>query len=404
LALPVNILISDNFPPHVGGSSRWFYELYRRLPADERVIAAGEHPAAAACDADFNGEIERMPLRMSHWGMTNRQALAGYTRAWRRLGALIKRVKRHTGERPILHAARCLPEGWLAWMLAYSHGVRYAVFVHGEDVTAAATSREYRTLVHRVFAKASRVIANSENTAELLRQDWRLHAPKLCVLTPGVDTQRFVPGGSALVRAELGWNNRFVVLTIGRLQRRKGQDHMLRAVGLLRERFPDLLYCIVGDGEERARLEAIVEEMSLHDHVQLLGEVNDQQLLDCYQNCDLFALPNRTLEHDIEGFGMVLIEAQACGKPVLAGNSGGTRETLDPGRTGWIVDCDQPESIATALADILSARERLPAMGSAARQWAVERFDWEALVKRARGIFAELGPAQKRMLPAEHAA
>jgi phosphatidylinositol alpha-1,6-mannosyltransferase len=387
---PVNILISENFPPHVGGSSRWFHELYRRLPASGRVIAAGEHPSAAGFDAEFHGEVVRLPLRMPHWGVTNRQAIGGYMRAWRRLGSLIKRVRRASGQRPILHAGRCLPEGWLAWLLAYSHGVRYAVYVHGEDVTAAATSREYRALVQRVFAKAARVIANSHNTAEILRREWRLREPKLCVLTPGVDTQRFIPGASAASRAALGWQDRFAIVTIGRLQRRKGQDFMIRAIGLLRAKYPELLYTVVGDGEERTRLEATIRELALHDQVQLIGEVDDQRLLDCYQNCDLFALPNRTIDHDIEGFGMVLIEAQACGKPVLAGDSGGTRETLDPGVTGWVGNCDTPENIAAALETIFSSRERLPSMGAAARRWAVERFDWDALVAQAQDIFTEV--------------
>ena len=148
------------------------------------------------------------------------------------------------------------------------------------------------------------------------------------------------------MRARLGWGERRVVLTVGRLQKRKGHDMMIRALPAIRRAVPDVLYAIVGDGEERAALEQLAEQEGVRQSVQFLGEVDDETLVRCYQQCDLFALPNRQVGGDIEGFGMVLLEAQACGRPVLAGASGGTAETMRVPETGRVVPCDRPQELA----------------------------------------------------------
>ena len=109
---------------------------------------------------------------------------------------------------------------------------------------------------------------------------------------------------------------------------------MIRALRQIRQSIPDVLYSIVGDGKERQRLEVLAPTKELRDHVQFRGEASDAEMIECYQQCDLFALPNREVAGEFEGFGMVLLEAQACGKPVLAGTSGGTSETMRIPETG----------------------------------------------------------------------
>jgi phosphatidylinositol alpha-1,6-mannosyltransferase len=116
--------------------------------------------------------------------------------------------------------------------------------------------------------------------------------------------------------------------------------------------------------------------------------VDDAALVRCYQQCDLFALPNRQVGQDIEGFGMVLVEAQACGRPVLAGASGGTSETMRVPETGCVAPCEGPDLLAAAVAELLGDVERLERMGAAARQWVVEHLDWGALSRQARELFA----------------
>jgi phosphatidylinositol alpha-1,6-mannosyltransferase len=249
-------------------------------------------------------------------------------------------------------------------------------------------SRELAVLVGLVLRGADCVIANSDNTRAILTRRWRLPESRVRLLHPGVDVGWFVPAErDHAARGALGWGERPVVLTVGRLQRRKGHDVMLRAVLAIRRRHPDVLYAIVGDGEERRRLERMVAELELERSVRFLGEVDESTLLTCYQQCDLFVLPNREIAGDIEGFGMVLLEAQSCGKPVVAGRSGGTREAMNPPETGLLVPCDQPDELAEALDRLLRDATRRERMGRAARAWVEERFCWERLAARAAEIF-----------------
>jgi phosphatidylinositol alpha-1,6-mannosyltransferase len=267
-------------------------------------------------------------------------------------------------------------------------GVPFACYVHGEDVSTAHDSREHRWLVDRVLRAASFVIASSRNAERMLVGEWGLAADRVHLLYPGVDTVRFVPAApDRSVRAALGWGQRPVVLTVGRLQLRKGHDQMIRALAAIRAAIPEVLYAIAGDGEERAMLEGLVARQGLGDHVQFLGEVDDDRLVKCYQQCDLFVLPNRQVGRDIEGFGMVLLEAQACGKPVIAGASGGTAETMQIPETGLVVSCDGPGALAVTVAELLADPDRRGRMGAAARAWVVERFDWEPLSRQAKALF-----------------
>src|SRR5262249_48559938 len=147
------------------------------------------------------------------------------------------------------------------------------------------------------------------------------------------------------------------------------------------------LYAIVGDGEDRTYLEDLVDKTGQRGHVKFLGELSDDELVRCYQQCDLFVLANRQVGKDFEGFGMVLLEAQACGKPVVAGASGGTAETMHVPDTGIVVPCEEPDALAALLTDLLVDRKRRERMGWAARQWAVGHFDWAALSREAAQLF-----------------
>jgi phosphatidylinositol alpha-1,6-mannosyltransferase len=260
-------------------------------------------------------------------------------------------------------------------------------------LSVARTSRELRWLTCRVLHGAARVIANSRNTERLLHHAWRVPPTRLRLLHPGVDTELFAPTARDVdVREWLGWNERPVVLTVGRLQQRKGQDCMIRALAPIQRQIPNVLYAVVGDGEERAALEALVQQERLGGHVQFLGAVADDVLVQCYQQCDLFVLPNRQVGEDFEGFGMVLLEAQACGKPVIAGDSGGTAETMSIPETGCVVSCEEPGQLAALVTELLGDSPRRERMGRAARAWAVERFDWTALTRQAERLFASPWP------------
>lgn len=382
------LLVSEIFPPKTGGSGRWLWEVYSRLPSDEVVIAAGADIRAADFDRLHNLKLHRISFNFNSWGMASARGLATYWRALRALRIIMRTDRFDRSDQ--LHCARCLPEGWIAWLGKKLNGIRYVCYVHGEEANYAKSSRELGWMMRRVLYGSDFLIANSLNTKSLLQSDWQVPSSKIRVLHPGVDTKRFVPSErDTETRLRLGWGSRPVVLTVGRLEERKGHDTMIEAVARIRAIVPDVLYSIVGDGVQRQRLELLVQQHGVGGSVEFRGEPVDDELIECYQQCDLFVLANRQVGQDIEGFGMVLVEAQACGKPVVAGASGGTAETMRVGETGLIIDCTTPDQLVEIIPQLLGDETRRQQMGAAGRQFVVENLDWEPLAAQARAIFQQ---------------
>ena len=381
------LLITDVFPPRGGGSGRWLWELYRRLDGLSVHVAAGITPGAETFDRAATLPIVRLPLSFTSWGVWSVRGASQYARALLRLRRIVSTVGPD-----VIHCGKCLPEGLIAALIQRWYGIPFHCFVHGEELTLAGTSRELTRLTRRVLHESAGVIANSRHTKDILMQTWGVEGDHVTVMHPGVDTSTFAPApASPVVRERLGWANRRVVLTVGALQKRKGQDMLIRALPAIRASCSDVLYAIAGEGWERPYLERLVAEHGVSDVVQFRGVPTDAELVECYQQCDLFALPNRQVGWDFEGFGIVLLEAQACGKPVIAGRSGGTAEAMDPPFTGRLVCCDTPDALAETVSGLLDDADARRAMGARARAWVVERFDWRVLASEACHRFAHPG-------------
>ena len=376
------LLLTENFPPKEGGSGRWFWELYSRLPNDKVLIVANDTPEGREFDKTHELDIVRIELESTEWGLASTKGLGFY---WETIRKVLKLVKEHGIEE--VHCGRVIPEGVIARALKLLAGARYNCFVHGEDVETAATSREHSLLVKNVCKNASMLICNSENTANIVRKLGFDSGSKCEVLHPGVDTSRFeVAAPDTSFRQKMGWSGKRVLLTVGRLQRRKGHDFLIKSMPALIKEFPDLFYAVVGRGECYDELISLVDQHELHDNVCVYPDMDDEALIKCYQQCDIFILPNRTIDNDIEGFGMVLVEAQVCGKPVIAGDSGGTRETMNIGKTGHIIDCSSTENLLNGLSPILRNREIVDGEVDIA-DYAKNRFNWDQHVAKAKRLF-----------------
>ena len=376
------LLLTENFPPKEGGSSRWFWELYSRLPNDKVLIVANDTPEGREFDKTHELDIVRIELESTEWGLASTKGLGFY---WETIRKVLKLIKEYGIEE--VHCGRVIPEGVIARALKLLAGARYNCFVHGEDVETAATSREHSLLVKNVCKNASMLICNSENTANIVHKLGFDSGSKCEVLHPGVDTSRFeVAAPDTSFRQQMGWSGKRVLLTVGRLQRRKGQDFLIKSMPALLKEFPDLFYAVVGRGECYDELISLVDQHKLHDNVCVYPDMDDEALIKCYQQCDIFILPNRTIDNDIEGFGMVLVEAQVCGKPVIAGDSGGTRETMNIGKTGHIIDCSSTENLLKELSPILRNREIVDGEVDIA-DYAKKRFNWDQHVAKAKRLF-----------------
>jgi phosphatidylinositol alpha-1,6-mannosyltransferase len=376
-------LISENFPPKPGGSGRWFWELYSRLPKGQYQVLAGIDQTSTGFDQRATLPITRENLSSSEWGVASLKGLRFYFKKfWS-----IKRYINKNGIKEI-HCGRVLPEGVIAYLLNIVTGIPYVCYVHGEDLETAKSSREQYFICGQVIKRAKMIVCNSQNSADIVAEFGEAAKAKSKVMHPGVDKNMFFPASAnQQIKDDLGWGKRRVALTVGRLQARKGQDMMIKAVPKIVEQYPDFLYAIVGGGEQKQELISLVADLNLTEHVMFMSEISDEQMVQCYQQCDLFILPNRTINQDIEGFGMVLVEAQSCGKPVIAGDSGGTKETMLDGQTGYVIDATSVSTISAKVCAMLDDDDSLQSMGHAAREHVVNHLDWQALTVQATNLF-----------------
>lgn len=323
-------------------------------------------------------EMVRIPLFSEEWGFKSLKGLMFYFQTFFK----VKRLLKHYAIEEI-HCGRVIHEGVIAWLLKLSTGVPFKCFVHGEDVETAATSREQSLLVKQVCNNAEKLICNSQNSLNLVESLGFASAHKCEILNPGVDKDIFKPAShDSQFLEKYNWKDKTVLLTVGRLQQRKGQDYLIKAMPELLKTHPDLHYAVVGRGECEEELRALIKKLGVDESVSIYTDFSDDELVKAYQQCNFFILPNRTIGNDIEGFGMVLVEAQACGKYVFAGDSGGTKETMLVPDTGRIIDCSSPDKIASSL-DVLLHHESDAAL---CREHAIDNFSWEQHVEKARKI------------------
>lgn len=316
------------------------------------------------------------------WGLKSLTGLGFYARM---IKLALKHKPKHLTQ---IHCGRTIHEGFIGLVVAKLLRKPLICYVHGEDVEVARTSRELALIVKMVLKGSTTVVCNSQNTKGLLIEHWNLPLTKIEVLNPGVDEQQFTPANEdQLFKKRHGWTGKTVCLTVGRLQKRKGHDRMIEALPRILASHPNFLYVVVGNGDELPRLKQLANEHQVEAYVQFKSEIDDSELIRCYQQCDLFILPNRTEGNDIEGFGMVLVEAQAAGKPVIAGDSGGTKETMLVGTTGLIADCTQPEKIAEAVNQLLNQKNDSQFAAHTCREHVLQNFTWQAHTVKALTVF-----------------
>jgi phosphatidylinositol alpha-1,6-mannosyltransferase len=296
-------------------------------------------------------------------------------------------------ERPqAIQLATTATEGYFGLWLRRWFGLPFVVYAHGNEVLQAlATSWPP---ARRALFTADRILANSHFTASLLREAG-VAAERINIVNPGCDVETFKPmaRNEELLRRLIG--NRPpgpILLSVGGLVPRKGHDIVIRALPIILKRFPRLVYLIVGEGRNRSVLEALIGEVGVRDHVVLTGEITDVPLEQVYALCDLFVMASRARldKHDVEGFGMVFLEASACGKVVIGGRSGGIADAIIDGETGVLVDPHSPDEIASAVNRLLADPSLMVHMGLQGRDRVIREFTWDRVAAQVQTILCGL--------------
>ncbi len=361
-----HLLVTNDFPPKVGGIQSYLWELWRRLPADDVVVHTTPYEGAAAFDAaqPFTVTRSREPWLLPGPHLVRRV---------RRL------ARRHDVDLVVIDPA--LPAGLIGPHL----DCPYAVIVHGAEAAVPGRLPGVRRLLRRVLGSAAGVIAAGNYVARECERALGGPLPTH-VVPPGVDVGRFTPLTSAEIaeaRNRLGLRTEApTVVSVSRLVPRKGMDTLIRAAAILAGDRSDLQVAIAGRGRDRRRLRALAARVGAP--VLLLGRLSDDDLAALYGSADVFAMLCRTRWRGLEqeGFGIVFLEAAAAGVPQVAGRSGGAHEAVADTETGIVLDPATSHSAAAAIGALLDDRENRREMGAAARQRAVSCFSYDVLAGR----------------------
>ncbi len=376
-----HLLVTNDFPPKVGGIQAYLWELWRRLDPDTFVVlTASSHPDAAAFDQEQAARgvrIERVPQRV----------LAPTPRLIRRIRDTASRVGAG-----LVVIDPAFPLG----VMGPSLGLPYAVVLHGAEVAVPGRLPVTRQVVAHVLRHSALIVSAggypADEAARTLRKG---PLPRVVQIPPGVDLERFRPLGpdeKKQARGDLGLPvDGPLVVSVSRLVPRKGMDVLIDAAVRLRPRFPDLVVAIAGRGRDSDRLAGRIAEHAAP--VRLLGGISDDEVPRLIGAADLFAMlcRNRWLGLEREGFGIVFLEAAAAGVPQVAGASGGAGEAVEDGRTGVVLRRPTDVGAATrAVARLLTDQGLRTHMGAASRQRAEASFDYDRLAPRLAASLADM--------------
>jgi phosphatidylinositol alpha-1,6-mannosyltransferase len=373
------LLVTNDFPPRPGGIQNYLNSLATRLPADDLVVYAPSWEAASGSHGEFDAaapfEVVRHPtslmlptpdvLRRAKEIMRSRGCEAVWFGAAAPL-ALLGHSLRDAGARRVIASTHGHEVGW-----SMLPGARQALRRIGDTADVLTYVSKY---TRTRFASAFGPMAGLE------------------MLPSGVDTELFRPDPAAReeIRARHGLGDRPTVVCVSRLVPRKGQDMLIRALPELREQVPDVVLLLVGGGPYRKHLTGMVDDFGVGDNVVITGSVPWQELPAHYNAGDVFAMPARTRGKglDVEGLGIVYLEASAAGLPVVAGNSGGAPEAVLDEVTGHVVDGRDVGQLRETLAALLLDPVRAERMGRAGREWVTANWRWDVMAERLSGLLS----------------
>ena len=377
------LFITVDHPPTRGGMATYSYELARHLAQrEECLVLASRVPGWRAFDAQQPFKTVRVP---------NALGLRELSFAVVMVYFIIKSPVR------AVVATHWFPCGLVAYLVTRLIRKPYYLAAHASEFLddTSTLRRRLKGYLWRgkmaTFRGAKRVIAVSRYTKERLIS-MGVPAKRIEVVNNGVDAEKFRPNiDPTAVRHRLGLDGRRVLLTVARLVDHKGVDTVIQALPTVRERFPEVLYLVVGEGKDRPALERLAQQLDLTEHVRFAGYISDEDLPAVYNASDLFVMVSRALTDKelMEGFGIVFLEAAACCKASIGGRSGGIPDAVVDGKTGMLVDPLSIDAVAEAIIHLLAHPEEADRMGRQGRQRVLAELQWPIVASTIHSMTLE---------------
>ncbi|HEX7337986.1 MAG TPA: glycosyltransferase family 4 protein [Gemmatimonadales bacterium] len=385
------LLLAYDFPPIGGGIARMMGELALRYPGGSLVISTGLHPGSREFDASLPNVVDR--IRVPSRRLRTLHGLL----VWSHRAAALAR----TIGPEFVWCGNFKPAGYPARWVRQRHGTPYGIIFYGTDLLLLQRqiqrSVTKRRTARAIIGSASVLVAISAWTRDLClsvfgQLGFDAASLDLRTLALGTDPEHFRPGidGSS-ARERYGLDGRRWLLTVARLTRHKGIDTGLQVLSQLGPRYPDLGYLVVGSGGDLPRLEEMARDLGVSDRVRFLTDVPDRDLPGLYNSSEIYLGLSRQMEGNVEGFGISLVEAGACGIPVVGGRSGGIPDAVREGETGLLVDPGRPEEVSSVVAGLLDDGSAARRLGAGGRRAVETHYNWNRVAADLARIGSELG-------------
>lgn len=367
------LFVTNDFGPRAGGIETFVIGLIERRPFGQTIVYTSAQTGAKEYDKAWKSDFGVTVVR------DRAKILLPTPRVARNLSRIIK-------ESNIQVAAfgAAAPLGLLSPSMKRA-GVRKTVaLTHGHEVWWAKVF-PFNYALRKIGSSADSITYLGEFTQRAISRSLsKASAQKMVKIAPGIDIDHFSPQDSTQLRKELKLDNKRIIVSVGRLVHRKGQDHLIQSLPEILRSVPDAHILLVGQGPYLSHLKKLVQELGLCDHVTFIGRIQYAQLPQYICAGDIFAMPSRSrfFGLEVEGLGIVYLEASACGLPVIAGSSGGAPDAVVDGVTGIVVDGENHQEIAAAAIKLLQNLDGSKAMGLAGREWIIEKWRWEIWSER----------------------
>lgn len=360
------LLVTNDFGPRAGGIESFVIGLLERIPVGEVVVYTSFQPDHESYDQKWLSDYQVRVIR------DKSKVLLPTPRVIRELQGLIRQnsiTKVWFGAAaPLGVASRWLRKAGATRIVALTHGHEVwwsKIWPFSWAISEIGKQVDYLTYLG-TFTKSA-LSPHIKDASKLIR------------VAPGIDTDHFSPSDSMSLRQRHGLGSRLTIVSVGRLVHRKGQDRLIEALPKVLESIPDAALVLVGEGPYRKHLDALVNKYDLSGNVFFIGRINFAELPNYIGMGDVFAMPSRSrlFGLEVEGLGIVYLEASSCGLPVIGGSSGGAPDAVLDGETGYVVDGNDLTAISTQIVRLLSDAKLRKEMGERGRKWAIENWRWE---------------------------
>jgi phosphatidylinositol alpha-1,6-mannosyltransferase len=362
------LFVTNDFGPRAGGIETFIIGLIQRRPHGQTIVYTSAQENSEQYDADW----------LSNYGVQVIRDRAKILLPTPRVASELKKIIRGQGITTAAFGAAA-PLGLLSAGMKRAGVERTVALTHGHEVWWAKVF-PFNLLLRRIGSTVDVLTYLGDFTRAAISKALSQQAQSAMVkIAPGIDVDHFLPTDASELRKSLGLSDKKVIVSVGRLVHRKGQDYLIEAMPKILEQVPQAHLLLVGEGPYREHLEKLAKKHKIESSLTFIGRIQYKELPTYICVGDIFAMPSRSrlLGLEVEGLGIVYLEASSCGLPVLAGNSGGAPDAVIQNKTGLVVSGTDTQEIANAAVELLLNVDSSKKMGLLGRQWIIEKWRWE---------------------------